>query len=182
MRDKQTTLSKNLLMKITQRLAEDLAKMLTAKKDAAINKARKELSEFADKVYLKSIPKEVVDFFAKHKSYVNETSYIQVSGKGINYERVNLSKSFPSKGYNNSVLPTDKECEKFRVLIDNKKTLEKSKDELYRRTEQALLQLSTSKRVAEQFPELTDYLNKLDNGKLVPVANIEQLKKELRTT
>lgn len=167
-------------MKISKQLAEDLAKMLTLKKDKAIEKAKKGLTDFAEKIYLKSIPKEVMAMFEKYPSYIKKTNYLYISGKGLNHESVYLSKSFPSKE-SVAFQPTEKECDNFRRLIDNSENLRNKKRELINQTEAALITLSTSKRVSEQFPELMDYLNKLDNGKLTPVANIEELKKELKS-
>lgn len=118
--------------------------------------------------------------FDKHTSFVKSTGYLYLSGKGINHELVYLSKSFPCKE-NTTFTPTQEQCEVFRRLIDAYKSLKDKKKLLIKQTESTLIALSTSKRVAEQFPELTEYLNKLDSGKLVPVPNIEGLKKELRS-
>lgn len=168
-------------MKVSKQMANDLAKTLVSHRRPAIEKAEKQLRELADKIFKKTIPANVLAFYEKSPEYIRKTGGFYVSGNGFVYSMIHLSKSLPSKSEYPTIIPSDKDCEALKVLLERVDELKKNRDDLMKRSERAILDLSSTKRVATEFPELSDYLKRLDSGKFLPVPNLEELKKELKS-
>ena len=167
-------------MKVSKQMAEDLAKKLVESRNAEINEVEKKLRELSDKIYEKTVPVALIPVFEKHRDFMRSTNSFQVYGNGLNGEQFKLSKSMPGKGDYTNIQPTEKECEKLKTLFYQIKDLKKAKEDLQRRTERALISLSTTKKVADQFPELKDFLARAESNKFLPIPNLEQLKKDLK--
>lgn len=145
------------MSRITKQLAEQVAIKLTEDKKANIKLLKDKLKTIATEHYLKTIPKEVKDFYKKHPKYTKQTSYVNLVGAGLEYNHTDIDNS-PHNGNSNQVKVTNEEA---NIVVDVQRLIEDAQKEyrdLVSEIEIALLGLRTFKNVQEKFPEAYEFL------------------------
>jgi hypothetical protein len=144
-------------MIITKALAGEIAKSLCAK---ALEKAQaidKKNSEIVTGLYLKSIPKAVIDFNTKYTGWINTTQFIYAYDENRNSFTFKLLSPLPTSNTNSF-----KNKNRTKLLTLNaayKKALGEYKT-LLAETTAAMLKLRTDKRLLAEFPEAAAHLPK----------------------
>lgn len=165
-------------MRVTKEAAKHVAGRLTEIKLSEEKKARKELSELAYSIAQDCVPKDVQEFYQKHKSFFHTTTRLQVSGTGLNYEELSFSPELPSRNeWRFSKLVTNKQAEQIVKLLNLKKKKEKERKELFVEIENAVLALGTYAKVEVEFKEAFAFLPKKLNQQLV--VNINSIREKL---
>jgi len=147
-------------MNITRIAAEEIAIKLTAQKERDIKDMKGKLSMAVTLAYQSTIPKEVLESFEKHESWMSKTTYVRLVGHGFNYETINLTKTMPTKDrdYGNNFqvekANSDNWIRQHRAI----EAATKERKELIREIENALISLKTHKRIEEAFPEAAKFL------------------------
>jgi len=163
-------------MNITKAIATEVAGKLLSKQVLEIQTLRKELEYKFDEIYLKTIPKEVVELFKKYPNYFYTRRNFQLSGNGFNWKSVSTSKDLPS--INGSFIPNATDAV---ILLDAINIIDTKKSEYHKLTseiENALFSLRTYKRVQENFPEAFVFLPNSISNKLV--VNISDLRNKIK--
>nr|DAJ08476.1 MAG TPA: Nucleotide modification associated domain 5 [Caudoviricetes sp.] len=143
-------------MRITKTIAENVAEELTKKLDEKIKEHKKDLEKVAGNIYVKSLPKGLMEAYDKFPKYFNTRCSIQLVGNGANYETIWLDKEYPSVEYRYTA--SEKDTKSILGRYDTIKKLEKEKKDLETNIQEALLALKTYKRVEQEFPEAVQYL------------------------
>jgi len=166
------------MSRITKDIANQVAKKLTDKRKIAVDKKYKEFQEDAFEAYKKKIPKDVLEFYATHKTWVKEVSQYKLIGHGWNHEYVYMSGLLPSKDGNYINVPLDEKTSKALLIKsdyvkEERQKIEVLKDEIIT----ALLRLGTFKRVEAEFKEAYLLLPKTVSQALV--VNIDKIREKL---
>jgi len=163
-------------MNITKTIATEVAEKLLSKQALEIKNLRSKLESTFDEIYLKTIPKEVVELFKKYPNYFRTRSGFQLSGNGFDWKSVTSSKELPC--INGSFQPNEKDAVILQKSINeiDKKKLEYKK--LHSEIETALFGLRTYKRVEENFPEAFIFLPNSISNKLI--VNISDLRNKIK--
>lgn len=113
--------------RISKDLADEIAIKLTSKKLEAIKKIDFEIGEIAYTQALKSIPRQVLECYEKHKKYFHTNSSVTLTGQGLNREQANFNKKeVPGDGSWTLVKEVDaKTAAQLVKLFDKKKQLKK---------------------------------------------------------
>jgi len=138
-------------MNITKVIATNAAEKLTEKQKAEIKTLKNELSVVFEEIYLKSIPKNIIDAHKKNPNYFRQRQDFQLSGNGFKYEYVNCMNNVPY--ISNCFLPDEASAFVIRGMLDKIEDKLKAYQKLFKEIEIALFQLRTYKRVEENFPE-----------------------------
>lgn len=139
-------------MRITKQIATDVAKQLTAEKQLEITTLENKQKEYVTELYLTWLPKGVFECFNKSRSFFRTTSYVYVSGHGLNHSQFQLSKELPQGAI--SERPMSEQQAKDLIDYDNKiSDLKKALNELKKSIEIALFNLRTYGNVQKEFPE-----------------------------
>ena len=164
------------MSRITKQISENVAVKLTEKKDLEIKRLNENLKDKFTEIYLKTIPKEVIDVHAKYPGFIKTRSSVQCTGNGFQWQNLSFSGYIPSTG--NTFSPNEKDSKLLLKLlneIDDKKS-ELSK--LKREIEVLVFGLRTYSRVNIEFPEATPFLPNSASSSLV--VNISDLRKKLK--
>lgn len=171
-------------MRITKELAGKIATALTAKSKEAIEKLRKEIDVLAIAEYQLLIPEEIKKVASSCPNWVEKTDRLNVSYKLNGYlcwhdSYVDKATIIKKAGYAklnvNSKSPIHRRILALRELEANYRKLKSE-------TAQAILNLATSKVVAEQFPEAKSFF--AENKYMPPLpatkTNLAGLKSKLQ--
>jgi hypothetical protein len=166
------------MSRITKEIAKCVANKLTEKRKIAVDKKYKEFQVDSYEAYKKKIPKDVLEFYATHKTWVKEVNQYQLIGHGWNHEYVYMSDMLPSKDGNYIHVSLDEKTSKALLLKsdyvkDERQKIEVLKDEI----ENALVRLGTYKRVKEQFSEA--YLLLSAHSSQALVVNVDKIREKL---
>lgn len=166
------------MSRITNEMAEQIAKAMTSEKLEAIKKLESEISEKTREEVLKTIPKEVKDFFKKFPEWTQRDGSVRLNGNGCDHERVRVE-TVPSK--NNGTVyhnPSNEFASEILKLINKRDKLKNDLSTLKKSIENALKQLRTFKKIREAFPEAAEFLPK-DNAPMLPCINLDVIRKNL---
>lgn len=165
-------------MTISKTLAENIAKKLCSKKYNEYQKSVTEKDTTIEKVYIKKIPKDVMAFFNKNPKMIISTSSICINGGGFHYYHATLSKRLPEISRINDELFTQTEKDAFLKLKNKVDLLKREYTDLLQEVTNALLNLKTTKRIAEHFPEAIQYLP--TSEKLELAINITDIRNKIK--
>lgn len=164
------------MSRITKQIAQEVAEKLTEKQVLEINKMESDIKDQFTEIYLKTVPKEILDLFEKHPKYFETRSNFQIHGNGFQFERLCINNKYPSKQYLFSM--NEKDSEKMMILFnklsDKKKELSKFKIEI----EALIFGLRTYAKVNSEFPEASPFLPKTISNSLM--VNISDLREKLK--
>lgn len=138
---------------VTKEIALQVAKQLLDKKLLAIEKLKTTFKTSARVLYLKTLPKSVINLTKKYPEYINQSSSIQLHGNGWSYEYISFDKSVPvvrNERYWSPDLTISNAIKKDLNII---RDLEKEYRELLKEIEVSLYSLRTYNRVEKEFPE-----------------------------
>jgi len=164
------------MSKITRQIAENISAELTKKKALEITQLKQNLIDKFTDIYIKSLPKEVIDLHKKYPEYVNARFRLQLSGNGFQYQYIDLLESLPSK--NSIFLPSEKDAKTLHFLINEVDEKEAEYKNLQIEISSLLLGLKTYNRVNSEFPEATPFLPKSMSTALM--VNISDLREKLK--
>ena len=168
-------------MKISREKAETVANKLLAKRKEKLSKKRAELVAWCETRREESIPKEVMDAYKLHPSYIREESTIYVSGEGIDYKmRWQSSGSYmPSNG--NAIPLNSKDAafyvKKWNEIEDESKKIKRAEKTLT----ESILSFGTYAKLKASFPEAYELLpeqNTINTSLMVKVDDLRKLFKE----
>lgn len=147
-------------MRITKKLAEDVAVSLLQKKKEEIKNLRNELSEYAYDLAASTIPDEVKEFDKKFPEYVSKETHISFSEKWFEYQWKNFyfpeGKSLPLKS---EYLEVEREVLKqIEAKQDHISKLENEYRQARREVENAIFNLRTVANVKKELPEAIPFL------------------------
>lgn len=165
-------------MTISKTTAEQIAGKLCEKKHNEYLKAKNNLSESVQKAYIKKIPKEIYALFEKHPKIINTSSYITLNSSGFRYQYVDLKKSLPDISRMMDEVFTSSEMDTFFKLKNTAEKLEKEYYDLVAEVKQALINLKTTKRISENFPEAIQFLPTSD--KLELTIDLTTIRKKIK--
>lgn len=151
-------------MKITKEIARGICEGLLKPKKEACEKLGGEFASYAIEVANKSVPKDVMEVFRKHRDYIRTSTYLLLRGPGLNdvkcYASIDGVSLCPSEGsYTKTVLVENESVAKKLVKLNDawcnaNKKVENLEDELYN----TLLSLGTSDKVGVHLPEAIPFL------------------------
>lgn len=172
-------------MKISQDRAKEAAAKLTAKAREKAEKLHKEYQQVVIGLYNEQFPKEVHDFAKKYPQHICFANCIQLSGPGMtrDHSYVDLDRKEVISnvaGYAQANLHLTAKTSTLVVKareawLDAKKDYGLLKNE----TQQAILNLGTTKRVQESFPIAVPFLGLQTPQYAVPALNLAPLKAKL---
>lgn len=164
------------MSRITKQIAEDVAVKLTKKQALEIEKLQKDMKQKFTEIYLKTIPKEIMDLFEKYPKYFEKRSSFQISGNGFQYQQLHTDKDYPSSQYSYSLKEKDAS-----LMLGLMNTLDDKKNELYKLKKEVanlLFNLRTYAKVNSEFPEASPFLPKTVTTALM--VNISDLREKLK--
>lgn len=165
-------------MRITKSDAASIALKLTEKKTAQLKKLKTEISQLGYDVLKGQTNKSVFEFYERFPNYFKKIDCINITGKGLNHQRINLPKSLPcTETYNKTVLVDDKNAAKLSALFNQEETIEKEINKLKTDIEVALLSLVTYAKITSEFKEAVPFLPFKEKNALV--VNIADIRKKL---
>jgi len=165
-------------MTISKTLAEQIAIKLCEKKQKAYLQAEKVTQETIEHVYIKKIPKDIMAFFKKHPKMTKTCSYVTIQTSNYNYMSSNFSKSLPEIYNIMDNIFTQSEKDSFFKMHNQANDLKKEFKQLKEQVENALLNLKTTKRIAEHFPEAVPYLPTSEKFELA--INLTDIRKQIK--
>ena len=95
------------MSRITNELAERIAKIMTIKKQEELDKLKTLEKEIVWKEAVKDVPKEIIKMFKDKNEYVNTYTHVYLSGHGLYNANVSIEE-YPCKsngGYYINVSP-----------------------------------------------------------------------------
>jgi hypothetical protein len=146
------------MAKISKALAESIVNKVLDKLQKKENEYNREFLDKAVEYYVSKVPADVMKVFNDPKcfSYINRTTNFYLSGMGFNSLYLDVKTKVPNR--QESLLPTAAEAKVLQKLydklIDTRQKIKQTKIELTA----TLLGLGTTKRIAEQLPDLIPYL------------------------
>lgn len=164
------------MSRITKLIAENVAVKLTEKQALEIKELKTELSNKFTEIYLKTVPKEILDLHKKYPDFIETRSSFQMSGNGFQYQSLSLNSSFPAK--NHCFSPNEVDAKMLLKLLNE---IDKKKSELSKlktEVEALVFGLRTYAKVNSEFPEATPFLPKTITSALM--VNISDLRKKLK--
>jgi hypothetical protein len=165
------------MSRITNDLAESIAKTMTAKQSQTIEELKSKQKQITLDYIMKGIPKEVKELFDKNSKYLNYNSGVRFWGNGCQGLYVNIGKH-PTDGLN---ITPEPEFAKELVKLDN--AIQKKQDALYelkQSIENALKAMRTFKRVRVDFPEAGEFLPP-DGKSMLPAINLSSIRQQLKS-
>ena len=162
-------------MNITKAIATEVAEKLIQKKGLELIELKESLKLKFEDIVLKSIPKEVIDFYKKYPNYVETRQTFLLSGNGFDYKYLYTKNSIPS--FKSSFIPNERDAIILHGLWNDISNKEKEYKKLLSEIEIALFSLRTYKRVKENFPEAFVFLPNSVSNKLV--VNISDLRNKI---
>lgn len=164
------------MSRVTKQIAESVAIELTKKNALEIKELKADLDNKFTEIYLKTVPKEVLQLFEKYPDYVETRSSMQMSGNGFQYQSLSLNKSFPAK--NHVFLPNEKDAKMLLLLVNEISDKKSEHSKLKQEVSALLFNLKTYNRVNSEFPEATPFLPKTVTSALM--VNISDLREKLK--
>lgn len=170
--------------KISKQRSYDIAKQMS---NSAIQPKRKQLKSELEAIFepfiLKQIPKEIIELHVKYPKWFNTTSTYRPVVSGVGEFGVSMSKNYPSTGEYGKPVEVSKDTYKKMIKIYHEiENLRSKEDELKRNIEATLNQLSTFKKISENFNEAMSFIpEEWMNDSVTSIAiPIENLRKELQ--
>ena len=164
------------MSRITKQIAENVAIELTKKNALEIKELKADLDSKFTEIYLKTVPKEVLQLFEKYPDYLETRSSMQISGNGFQYQSLSLNKSFPSE--NHIFLPNEKDAKRLLSLVNEISDKKSEHSKLKQEVSALLFNLKTYNRVNSEFPEASPFLPKSVSTALM--VNISDLREKLK--
>lgn len=168
-------------MQITKSLAQDVAiKMTQNLRDKKIA-LENQLSEIIHGWVMAKVPKEIMAVFnSKNKGYLQLTSGARLTGNGYNWDSI-YCREFPIYNTDSKAISVTREMsEKISPLTNSIKDYEKEIKDLKNKIEEAIFNLKTKNKVAEQFPEALPFFPVKENITAVMV-DLTQLRDFAKT-
>lgn len=169
--------------KISKQRAYDIAKQMS---NSAIEPKRKELKSELEVILepfiIKQIPKDIMELHSKYPKFFETTSTYRPVVIGVGDFGVTMSKRYPSTGEYGKPIEVSKEAYKKMIKIHHQiENLRSKEDELKRNIEATLNQLSTFKKISENFNEAMSFIPAewMDDQATQIAIPIENLRKEL---
>jgi len=143
--------------RITKIAADKVALILTTKKQKQVTDAKVAVNEYITKLYEATIPKVIIDGFAKFPDFFKKSGILYIGGTGIQrWESVNITKSLPNPDKTFEL--KQEQAEKFIKLKREHEKQTTEYEKLKLDVETAVFNARTYKRIAELFPEAVPHL------------------------
>ncbi len=170
--------------RISKTMAEEIAKKLLEKKKDAINSNKKLLSDFATMVAKDSFKPEILTAFNKHRDYFHKVKeayfYYHNAEKGTSAETdtITLIESIPSthSGYRVRITIDHINYEKINLWLLQIEKLQKDYKSAFSIVVNTIINLRTPMQLKKNFPEAWDVLPKENNGTMLPMVNLDQVR------
>lgn len=155
------------MSKISKTTAEEVAKKALAKYSNEIDEQKKIIKQLATNLYLKHVGNEVLSAFKSFDPWFKKTSQIQLVGNGFNHQVFKIDGYLPTNNSNGSnhfisINSDDKELidlsNQLLKATRSENDLQKKYDVLLEQLIQALLALSSYKRIIENLPQVAPFL------------------------
>lgn len=150
---------------ISRAVAESIAEKLVAKFNVEIKELESKRKKYLTDLYIKTLPKEVLETFEKYPNYFNKESSIRFDTHGFRYKYLDTEPlPFCNKNASDLFLPnkkpaiTDKDYTYLWDVEVKVNALKEKKSKTYNELISTLLQLKSYKRIQEHFPEIASYL------------------------
>lgn len=155
-----------------RKAAEQIAAPLKQKADTANNN----LKSFLIKIYLDTLPKQVVDTSEKYYNYVQRSWSVRVYGIGINGDWIGLGEGVPAEHGNTPILKLDeKEAKEYLKLDDIRATAQEKYKQTLQEVENTILTLGTHKKIAEVIPNALRFLPEINKPSRELVLQIQPI-------
>jgi len=164
------------MSRITKQIAENVAAQLTRKKNTEISSLKKELENKFSEIYLKTVPKEVLQLFEKFPDYVKTRRGLQCTGNGFEWQTLDFNKELPA--YKNCFSPDELDAKELLELANKIKDKKQELFKLKAEIENVVFNLRTFKRVEIEFPEAVPFLPTTVSTALM--VNISDLRNKLK--
>lgn len=167
------------MSRITKQIANDVTRSLMREKNETLKSMKNEFSEMVRNQYLKGIPKEIQEFFEKHRGFAKNSCTVYLTAHGFNRKNVSI-KEAPGCMSHPSISLDAKTGDKLFKFDSKIETMNKENDELFTSIENALLNLKTFKAVEKEFPEAVPFLPKYVGVSTALVVNLSSIREKLK--
>lgn len=166
-------------MTISKQKAEEVAKKMTQPKQDELIKLSKEMNLFIKEIYLKKIPKEVMEMFAKERCYFSTISqpYSSIEGLGSYYP--NLGEHLPTIG--KCFVVTGEDAEKYVKMHNDVDSRQKALNRLKEDISMAIFQFRTYKNLLANFPEAAKHMDASNGNINLPVVKLDKIREALNS-
>lgn len=145
------------MARISQDAAYEAAKKIAEPLKVKAKALKKQLEKFVIAEYLKEVPKEVLNLWETHKSYIKNSSYLYVHGPGINHDHISfLNEDIPCSS--TSITLDSKAAAIYVKLKNAAHDARKKYDDTVEEIKNTLLTLSTHKKIGEIMPNALRFL------------------------
>lgn len=169
-------------MRISKEKARIAANRLTEKANQNVDALHQAYITMAISCYNASLPGEVIAFGEKYPQHLSWADCINFDGPGFNKEYVHISTPVIAnvEGYAQALLTlTHKAADALRKARDKWRDAKKAAEDLNKETRIALINLGTTKIIAEKLPMAMPFLGQPISKYPVPAVNIAPLKAKL---
>jgi hypothetical protein len=169
-------------MRISQDAARQAANKLTANAEKNVDALRKEFSELVKKYYIDSLPKGLMEMAGKFSEYFHSVRSIYLNSHGFNRLDVDVEGEVPAKsGWYHATFDalTPKTADILKKAHNKYVDAKKEYEALVLETKTALLNLKTTKRIAEELPIALAHIASGMPQYPVPALNLKSLKVKL---
>lgn len=166
-------------MRISQDTARLIANKLTEKSRQVAESLKVEFRELVTSLYEEATPKEVKDVLTKHPDWVFTTGTITLRGHGFSHENVLVTRLVVANNGQYANMPMNEKTGS--RIWKSFQRMEKAANEqkaLKNETERSLINMGTTKRVAENLPVAIPFLP-AENGRMALALNLGDLNKRL---
>jgi hypothetical protein len=167
-------------MRISKDWANDVARSLCQKSRDHVSDLKVAFRELATTIYESQVPKEVIKLGNDHPTWVNKITVIIIDGAGFNRYNCTATRLVYAKPFNQAHItmsnPIGDRLTKARRAYEDAENVYKL---LVQDTLNALLNLGTTKRISEQFPEAAKYIAGPKQVYPVPTIPLDPLRKRL---
>jgi len=164
------------MAKISKALAESIVRKVVEKLEERVKDYGNEFAGKAVEYYMLRVPKEIVALMSNDscRNYIKKTTSFYINGMGFNNQWVTIKVAIPDTS--NKLSPTAAEAKVLQKLYDKLQDTEDKLDSTKIELTATLLGLGTTKRVAEQLPDLIPYLPSDSNKNMGLMAVPEKMK------
>lgn len=146
------------MSKISKTLAENIVNKVIEKLQKKEDEYTNEFVTKAVEYYMLRVPKEIVELMSNDscRNYIKKTTSFYINGMGFNNRYISIKTAVPDT--NNNLSPTAAEAKVLQKLYDKLEDAKEKRKQTGIELTATLLGLGTTKRVAEQLPDLIPYL------------------------
>lgn len=165
------------MSRISKSVAEEITNKLMVKLDEEIKNVEQEIKNILYGEALKLVPEDVKKLFKDKKEWIRYTrsSYFSFNSQHVFYD---LGRDYPLHRDKKIVIKDEEICNILEILTNKKEVLIKKRRNLYSEVLNTLLDLSTTNKIKQYFPEAAIYI---PEEKMEIAINISSTREKLNS-